>query len=460
MKNSQIIDIVDQLVFNQTQKHLDNIQQSVIIGVWEGKSYFAIAKEYHCSESYVRDSAYKLWKILSQQVGEKISKANFRCTLERLYLDSDNSYSIFNDHSPNFSTKIINSQQINQDRIINPSKVIDDQDSSTSHIYVRIFGYDTERELLSSAIKKNQSQLITISGLTGVGKTILVKHFVDLNRDDFQEIIWKSLQEPLLLNDLLDHLFKNLQIPQLSNNYYGNKIEFFLDILKRVKCLIIFDDLQNLFKTKELAGEYQPEYLDYQKLFKMVAETKHQSHLILISQEKIPSLNHHNFNHHNSSSYSLELTGFNHNALEIFKGLSYNDKADLIKLINYYNGNPIFLDSIITLIHDIFNSNVNLFLAENELFLTEEIIFIFTDIFNRLSEIEQEIVLFLSQENKLISKQKIQEELTLLSNLQIINALQSLERRFLLLKRQNTVTYFGLDSLFKQYLLQQEKNRL
>ena len=46
------------------------------------------------------------------------------------------------------------------------------------------------------------------------------------------------------------------------------------------------NDVQNLFIPGEFAGQYQPEYQDYQNFFKAIAGRDHQSHLILISQEK------------------------------------------------------------------------------------------------------------------------------------------------------------------------------
>jgi hypothetical protein len=44
--------------------------------------------------------------------------------------------------------------------------------------------------------------------------------------------------------------------------------------------------VQNLFIPGEFAGQYQPEYQDYQNFFRAIADRDHQSHLILISQEK------------------------------------------------------------------------------------------------------------------------------------------------------------------------------
>ncbi|NES81489.1 MAG: hypothetical protein F6K10_08795 [Moorea sp. SIO2B7] len=56
------------------------------------------------------------------------------------------------------------------------------------------------------------------------------------------------------------------------------------------KCLIILDDVQNIFISGQFAGQYQTESKNYQKLFTMITETQHQSNVILISQEQCPEM--------------------------------------------------------------------------------------------------------------------------------------------------------------------------
>ena len=88
MTITEILQIADRVVFSQTGKHLDNLQEAVIKGVWQGETYREIAKECNHSEGRVRDVCYKLWGILSKELGEDIHKSNFRSTFERLELTS------------------------------------------------------------------------------------------------------------------------------------------------------------------------------------------------------------------------------------------------------------------------------------------------------------------------------------------------------------------------------------
>ena len=78
--------LADTLIFTETGKHLTDLQTIIIRGVWQGRKYPEIAQEYGCTEGHAKDVAYLLWKLLSQVLGEKVSKSNLRSVLERRML--------------------------------------------------------------------------------------------------------------------------------------------------------------------------------------------------------------------------------------------------------------------------------------------------------------------------------------------------------------------------------------
>ncbi len=84
MTITEVLQFADRLVFAHRGKHLDDIQETVIKGVWQGKTYENIAQECNRSESRVRDVGYQLWKTFSESLGEDINKSNFRATIERI----------------------------------------------------------------------------------------------------------------------------------------------------------------------------------------------------------------------------------------------------------------------------------------------------------------------------------------------------------------------------------------
>jgi hypothetical protein len=114
MTVTEILQIADRLVFSQRGKHLDDLQEAVLKGVWQGQTYQVIADECHHSESRVRDVGYKLWEILSAQLGEDINKCNFRSTFERLDLTSSQFINIQSSHDFRFCS--YPNQCLNNDR--------------------------------------------------------------------------------------------------------------------------------------------------------------------------------------------------------------------------------------------------------------------------------------------------------------------------------------------------------
>lgn len=83
MDIKEVLKLADNLFFAKTGNHLDDLQEAILRGTVRGKRYSQIAEDFHCSEGYVRNVASQLWKILSEVVGEEVSKSNFRATLER-----------------------------------------------------------------------------------------------------------------------------------------------------------------------------------------------------------------------------------------------------------------------------------------------------------------------------------------------------------------------------------------
>lgn len=80
------LEFVDNLVFERTGKYLSTLQRAVFRASWSGhnQSYHEIAEAYGYSTNYLKqDVGPKLWKLLSEILGEKVSKSNFQAVLER-----------------------------------------------------------------------------------------------------------------------------------------------------------------------------------------------------------------------------------------------------------------------------------------------------------------------------------------------------------------------------------------
>jgi hypothetical protein len=122
----EIIEIADNHVFEHQGRHLNDLQRAILERTLQGRSYADIATEHHHSEKYIKDSASKLWKSLSQAVGKKVNKFNVKSTLGRCTFSSTNI----------FKGIQINSGNIFKESAPSPEndEIIHKQEQITSHI--------------------------------------------------------------------------------------------------------------------------------------------------------------------------------------------------------------------------------------------------------------------------------------------------------------------------------------
>jgi WD40 repeat protein len=86
MDKQQALAVVDNLVFTKKGKYLSDVQRLLLESSWSEPRlrYDDIAKTHGYSLNYLKqDVGPKLWQMLSDICGEKVSKTNFRSALER-----------------------------------------------------------------------------------------------------------------------------------------------------------------------------------------------------------------------------------------------------------------------------------------------------------------------------------------------------------------------------------------
>ncbi|RCJ19636.1 serine/threonine protein kinase [Nostoc minutum NIES-26] len=76
--------ILDVVVFSKINRHLKDVEIIVLKGSWQGLNYDEIASNEGYAAKYLRqDVGFKLWKLLSEALGEEVNKTNFRAAIER-----------------------------------------------------------------------------------------------------------------------------------------------------------------------------------------------------------------------------------------------------------------------------------------------------------------------------------------------------------------------------------------
>ena len=200
MDVQEVLKLADDLVFINTGKHLDNLQEVILRGTLQAQKYSKIADESHCSEGHIKDIASELWKLLSEVLGEKVNKANFRVRLEQVKFSN----------LWNFNKDFVHIGNVNFCENSSPSpKVsspIDEEvlNKDNTEPKVRQFlaempksgiFYDRTTSLttLKQWILQENTRLLAIHGIVGIGKTALAAQLVEQIKHEFDFVIWRSL---------------------------------------------------------------------------------------------------------------------------------------------------------------------------------------------------------------------------------------------------------------------------
>lgn len=186
----------------------------------------------------------------------------------------------------------------------------------------------------------------------------------------------------------------------------------------------------------------------------MLTQMEHQSSVILLSQEQCPEMI--CLDEEFYPVKCLELQGLA--TPDILQNLGLSDAQSWGQLMELYEGHPVYLKEIARTIKKVFLGKVSDFLTEDTPIITEGMKAQFRELFHRLSPVEKQIALELSKREIPMSREELKTALSF-SSTELINGLDSLQRRYLVSSKATPTISFNLSPIFRAYLQIYDDNR-
>ncbi len=390
---------------------LNDVQIAVLSGTLAGESYPMLADRSTYTVEYLREVGAKLWQILTQALGEPVNKKNIRSVLQR--------------YQQSVAVTALERQYFWGESI----------DVSL------FYGRTQELKTLDKWINQDRCRLIEILAIGGMGKTALAVKLAQKTKEQFEFVVWRSLRNAPLLTDLLAETIALISQQQEIELAVAPDLHIsrLLHYLREHRCLLILDNVESILLSGS-PRNYLAGYEGYGELFRRVAESTHQSCVLLTSREQMAEVA--NFAGDRLPVRVLPLGG-----LSIAAGMAILDDKGLPltiehgqELVDLYAGNPLALKIVSTSILELFDGKVTEFLGQGAA-VFNGIRLLLERQFERLSVVEQQIMYWLAIGREWVTVNELQADLfPAVAMGQLLESLEYLQGRSLIERKEGRFT--------------------
>jgi WD40 repeat protein len=439
MTDDEALVVVDSVL---GENGFNNIQELVFRRSWEDFSYAQIAEQSSYDAEYIKQIGGQVWQLLSEMLGQKVSKKNFRVVLQRYAFKRLN-----NLKSDDVSIGIDGSLEILEASQRESSK----EESLSFNLYIdwgeamdvqSFYGRERELERLSQWIDGDRCRIVAILGMGGIGKTALTVKLAEQAQHGFDYAIWVNLRDAPPISSKMRQLISFLSNQQQTDlpASIEEQIACLMEYLRKSRCLLIFDNFESVLRgttvselTKHV-GQYREGYEDYGQLLRRIGESPHQSCLILTSREEPRQI----ARMKGTKVQPLFLKGLaTSEAKSIFQERDKFQGSDeeWQQLVTHYAGNPLALKMVASLVQNLLGhsiSRIATFLGQGT-FVFDDIRDLLDRQLDRLSEPEIQVMYWLAIAREVTTVAELQADLFPPKEIQeIFSILDSLRRRSLI----------------------------
>src|SRR5258706_15789858 len=182
--------------------------------------------------------------------------------------------------------------------------------------------------------------------------------------EGFEVVIWRSLRDVPSCEALLDSCLQVLA-PQALRDVSASperRQDLLLECLRSRRILLVYDNLESFLEEGEDSGRMRAGYEGFSRVLRRVAETEHQSCLLVTSREKPGDLV--PLEGSRAPVRGLRLARLDVDACQQLlaeKGVS-GSTSEQLRLVETYAGNPLALKIVARTIVELFDGQIVPFL--------------------------------------------------------------------------------------------------
>jgi hypothetical protein len=315
------------------------------------------------------------------------------------------------------------------------------------------YGREREMALLTEWVVQERCQVVSVLGLGGIGKSALAVSLMHQVAPHFEVVLWRSLRDAPTCEALLDDCLQVLAPDVLRDVPVSleRRISLLLECVRRTRVLLVLDNLETLLEEREGTGHLRPGYEGYARLLRQMAETEHQSCLLLTSREKPIDLA--PLEGNRSPVRALRLARLDAEACQqlLADKEVTGSAADQARLIEAYAGNPLALNIVTQTIVELFAGEIAPLLEQGEVVFggVRELL---DEQYARLANLEQMVLHWLAIARESVTLGELRALLVLPSpSGELLEAVDRLRQRSLIEHGQHPGS-FTLQSVVLEYV--------
>jgi hypothetical protein len=280
-------------------------------------------------------------------------------------------------------------------------------------------------------LEDRQRRWVWLYGRAGMGKTTVAGSVFHQVKSKFSHTAWYSLESAIALPELINQLLLSLSQGQIAQGTVADLLQY----LKQHRCLVVLDQWETLLT--QTASDQPALEDDYQNLLRSLG-TNHQSTLVLINRQRLPTLLAQQI-----KPQCYELTGLTYDDDRDFltaEGLA-GCESDLRKFMALYN-NPQIIKLMAERIRTVHSGNIAPLVESGvSIYGNQDIGQIIRSEFRCLAMLEQSILYWFALWRRPIDYLEIRHSLPDTPLAELDEALYSLIRQHSLIRKRDSAEY-------------------